>query len=342
MEDRQQVVSLGTEVQISFWKLQFAGWLLYGAAIYITFLTVTTNTASMLRLAEIKGVRTAIGFCLTSLMRYPFRRFLVGKSIGAAALAAVFCAIPMGLSWGLLEQAYLFFVRGGSANWAQFPKVALDYAMTSFAWSAAYLGGHYAIAWKQERERALESQLEAVRYQLNPHFLFNALNSIRAMIDEDAGRARTMITEFSGFLRYSLAHTAEVTAPLEREVEAVECLLAIEKIRFEDKLQVEFAIDPASRTAQVPVFALHTLVENALKHGRDTSPPPLRLRIASERKGRQLTLRVENTGSLSSKAEGTGRGLAMLEARLPKNYSFDLAENNGWVRAILTVDCGAA
>ena len=112
-----------------------------------------------------------------------------------------------------------------------------------------------------------ESQLTLLRYQLNPHFLFNTLNSIYALIDKGAAdQASTMLLNLSNFLRYSLEHGAERSVELSKEVEAANLYLTIEQIRFVDRLTVIFDIAEASKRALVPSFLLQPLIENAIKH----------------------------------------------------------------------------
>jgi LytS/YehU family sensor histidine kinase len=234
---------------------------------------------------------------------------------------------------------------------ARSPRIALDYAMTLTAWSALYLGVKNWWSWQTERENALEStaladkaRLEMLRYQLNPHFLFNALNSIRASIDEDSTRAKQMITQLSEFLRYSLLHESAKKIPLRDELEAVRNYLAIEKIRFEDKLAVEFEIQRAAEDFKVPCFLLNPLIENAIKHGLQTSPKPLKIKISARLEANdKLLLEISNTGNLQngSNQNGSGIGLKNVRERLEKlfaeNGKFELLQENGFVKARIEI-----
>jgi hypothetical protein len=195
---------------------------------------------------------------------------------------------------------------------------------------------------------AQQAQLQMLRYQLNPHFLFNALNSIRAMILEDASRARQMVTELAEFLRYSLdARDQEST--IDDELQAIDNYLAIQRIRFEERLDVKVTVDPAARQAVVPCFLIHPLVENAVKYGMLTSPMPLHVEIEVRKRPEGLSVRVSNTGRLvdaspsgSAGCDGTGTGVKNIAQRLklafPGRHAFGIEERDGWVHARMSLE----
>ena len=112
-----------------------------------------------------------------------------------------------------------------------------------------------------------EAELRALKSQINPHFLFNSLNSLRALIDEDAPRARESVTRLANMLRYSLQSGQQETVPFEDELRTVEDYLALEQIRHENRLRVRWAIAPEARPLPIPPMLLQTLVENAVKYG---------------------------------------------------------------------------
>lgn len=334
----------------TFWQVQLAGWALYLLMIYVTFLTVAAP-GTLYNLFVIKFIRTVIGFCLTCLMRGVYRRFGTDLPIQKVVALVLGCSVLFGCAWTLSEMAAAslrspaFSFAGGLPR---IPRNALDYGLTLTAWSALYFGVKYWRQWQAERENALASaaladraQLEMLRYQINPHFLFNSLNSIRASIDEDADRARRMVTQLSEFLRYALLHHGAAEVALGEEVEAVRNYLAIEKTRFEDKLEIEFDIDEAAGGLPTPSFLLNPLVENAIKHGLKSSARPLRVRVSAKVKGGALLLEVANTGSLSRAEGGTGVGLRNTRERLEKVYGgrgrLELFEEGGWVRARITL-----
>lgn len=336
----------------SFWKIQITGWLVYLVAIYITFLTVVPPE-NYISLFYVKAFRAFTGFCLTCILRQIYLRFAANFSIQSIVLLVLGCAVIFGCVWAGIEVGYYLLTSPNfnfAANAVRVPSYALDYAMTLTGWSALYFGIKNWQRWQAERDNTLEAvalanqaQLEMLRYQLNPHFLFNALNSIRASVDEDSARAKQMITQLSEFLRYSLLHESAKKIPLRDEIEAVKNYLAIEKIRFEDKLTVEFDVESAAEDFKVPCFLLNPLVENAVKHGLQTSPKPLKIKISARLDANKLLLEISNTGNLKngSSRNGGGIGLKNVRERLDKlfgeNGKFELHQENGLVKARIEI-----
>ncbi|QSX35674.1 sensor histidine kinase [Shewanella sedimentimangrovi] len=189
-------------------------------------------------------------------------------------------------------------------------------------WSLVYL------SWLASRQKELaetkrlllevayqEAQLSGLKQQLNPHFLFNTLNSIRAMIIKDQNIARTMVSSMSNLLRYSLYLGEQNTLPLSRELEIVEEYLALEKIRYGERLRAGFALDNGLMDIPVLPMSLQTLVENAIKHNIQRTERGISLTIGAQRQGQELRLWVENEGQLQSEDSG-GLGLKNIRQRL--------------------------
>lgn len=191
------------------------------------------------------------------------------------------------------------------------------------------------------------AQLEMLRYQLNPHFLFNALISIADLVQEDAKQAVRALRTLMAYLRYALQPAGLPTVPLSEEVKAVQSYLEIEKVRFEERLQISINTTPEADSYYVPGFMLQPLVENAVKYGMRTSPMPLVIAITADvNEHGVLHLEVSNTGSLiipehTTKPEGTGTGLRNIRERLqvlfPDRHEISLLEENGkvYVRIVL-------
>jgi LytS/YehU family sensor histidine kinase len=190
-------------------------------------------------------------------------------------------------------------------------------------WAAAYL----AIAMQRQRYRtevrqaqlgeALRAaELRLLKSQLNPHFLFNALNGLRSLIGDEPERARDAVTHLARMLRYSLAASDDDLVSLERELEMVDDYLALESMRLAERLTVERDIEPAARSVRVPAMLLQTLVENALKHGVATLKPGGTLRIAARVVNRELVLRVDNPRPADAVTAQTGVGLRNASERL--------------------------
>jgi LytS/YehU family sensor histidine kinase len=222
-----------------------------------------------------------------------------------------------------------------------------------FVWSLLYFGIKY---WNQsvyEHERAEKAtilaqsaQLQMLRYQLNPHFLFNSLNSIWALIDEDKRASKDMVSELSEFLRYSLVSKNFSDIPLREELNAIRHYFSIEKKRFEEKLEVDFQVDEEAAEYPVLSFLLHPLVENAIKYGMRTSKMPLRIRVEAKIIAGSLHLGVSNTGKWIEPVEkpdgtGTGTGLNNIRLRLenafPGRANFSIGQVDEWVVAKISI-----
>ncbi|MEO8172335.1 MAG: histidine kinase, partial [Sediminibacterium sp.] len=162
-----------------------------------------------------------------------------------------------------------------------------------------------------------ELELKTIKSHINPHFIFNALNSIRALVDENPERARTAITELSNILRSSMQAEKMETVPFERELNIVKDYLALEHIRFEDRLQVEYDIDEDTLDQPVPPMMLQTLVENAIKHGIGKQKSGGFIRVISDYRDNHHELVVQNTGQLNgNSANGDGFGITSTRNRL--------------------------
>lgn len=168
---------------------------------------------------------------------------------------------------------------------------------------------------------AQTSQFHALRSQLNPHFLFNCLNGLRELIDEDRNRAKQVIDLLSALLRYTLRADRVETVSLREELEAVEDYLTLEKVRFEERLRIHFDIDPRSLEAKLPPMLLQTLAENGVKHGIALLPAGGDLAIVTEVLEGNLRIEVTNTGKLSAATEGSSAvGLDNTRERLRLMY----------------------
>jgi len=191
-----------------------------------------------------------------------------------------------------------------------------------FVWISIYILWHYIeFANKEEIKKIKletiikELELKTIKSQINPHFIFNALNSIRALVDEDPQRSRKAITELSNILRSSIhSNKVEVTS-LEKELAIVQDYLALEYIRFADRLKIIYEIDPATLQNQMPPMMLQILVENAIKHGLGKQPGDCTIKIISKFEHNKLELKVMNTGLLKP-AENDGFGLQSTRERL--------------------------
>lgn len=226
---------------------------------------------------------------------------------------------------------------------------AVSYLIIVIPLAALYFLIDYWVKLEKQKKLTLqatslanEAQLKMLRYQINPHFLFNSLNTIRSMVEEDTTVARNMITELSNFFRYSLSQNG-TTDTFENEINAIKNYLAIQKIRFEEKLIVSYDIDENIYQIKIPFFIILPLVENAIKFGLETSETPLNIKIIAKAND-HLEISVHNTGRIvedSKSIDGTGTGLENTKKRLslyfPSKYSFKLYEQESWVIAHIII-----
>jgi signal transduction histidine kinase len=340
-----------------FWILQISGWFLYWASHLLTstirqgwssfqFIRFTTSSLS--------------GFLVTLFLRYLYKKTKY-RSRSILSLAAI------GFLYSLLAANVLVWVSNvfrfplwgtestlfGGFTLLDYVKKVMWWILPFVGWSALYFGIKFWQSSQLQKERTEKAnalvqsaQLQSLRYRLNPHFLFNALNSIRALIGEDKKEAKAMITELSEVLRYTLVSKNYHDVPLKNEIEAIRHYLAIEKIRYEDKLDVTFEIDPAAGDYPVLSFILFPLVENAVKHGMKTGAVPLRVFVKVEVKNGFLRMEVKNSGkwiepSDKKDNDALGTGLKNIRYRLNEEYKerhrFDISEKDGYVSAVMEI-----
>lgn len=174
----------------------------------------------------------------------------------------------------------------------------------------------------QLREQLTRAQLDALRAQLHPHFLFNTLNGIAALIRRDAAGADRMLTQLADLLRATLAYQETQEIPLREELELLERYLAIMRVRFHDRLTVRVEVGPAERDGLVPAFLLQPLVENALEHGIGAKPGAGRLEVRAAREDGRLSITItdDGPGPLGAPESALGVGLTNTRERLTRLY----------------------
>jgi hypothetical protein len=350
--------------------LNMGGWLVFGTAMMIGSLDVMPWDVIL----ATESVYVLVGFLLALVLGRVYDRLGVGPaSFGRTLAISVVGASLAGMLWNVAfyyhrqyGAATLHSLIIGAPSRLRFPREwvldgALEHCILPlFGWSLIHLGLKYNTALREQREQALravaearDAQLRMLAYQLNPHFLFNTLNSIRALINEDRQRAREMVTALSRYLRYALVERPLHTALLEEEVASVRGYLAIEQVRFEERLDARMEVEPAALRCEVPAFLLNPLVENAVKHGvAGTANAPLVLRVEARLvQPDRLRLVVENTGrwangqksgpNADEDGDGPpgGLGLANVRARLgalhPADHRIEFEEADGRVRVVV-------
>jgi len=190
-------------------------------------------------------------------------------------------------------------------------------------WSLIYFGFYQVQNYRQteiEKWRleltVKDAELKALKSQMNPHFIFNCLNSVRALTVEDPERARTVVTQLANILRYSLQSRNAATVTLEEELQIVSDYLALEAIRLEDRLKVRLSIDPDTLSVAVPTMLIQTLAENGIKYGVAARPEGGEISITSSMRDAMLQIQVTNTGRLGNVGDSTGVGLRNAVDRL--------------------------
>jgi two-component system, LytTR family, sensor kinase len=257
------------------------------------------------------------------------REFAGQATMGAALALAAACV-----------QAVINALMFGDRVHSSFEEVVyftLYWFWFYFSWTTAYLAFSYSITI-QEQERhaaelavkAQEAQVRALRYQINPHFLFNTLNAIAALIRDAPARAEEMVVQLSDFFRRSLAVNPMADLALSEEVDLQRLYLEIERTRFPDRLRFEVELDGGSAEARVPALLLQPLVENAVKHGVARSEEPTCIRIRAHMEGPVLEIVVENDARVDGPScGGEAVGLQNVAERLRSHFGQEASLSAG-------------
>jgi len=252
------------------------------------------------------------------------RLLLVPPLFAVTLQILAFVVNRAGVLLGLLE-----FPPGMPRNWLVLLVYTFNTSILLWLWLAVWGGVHMVSRWRlgeiakwKAETAARELELQVLRAQINPHFLFNALNNLRALINEDPTRAREMLSRLSNTLRHTLQHSAKERVPLADELAVVRDYIALEQLHHEERLRVDWQVDPATAGASVPPMLLQLLVENAIKHGIARTPGGGVVDIGLKRDGARLAVAVSNPGQWtpgeSGAADSTGLGLAHLRERLAR------------------------
>lgn len=212
----------------------------------------------------------------------------------------------------------------------------------TIGWMVVYLAVTSGRRYREKQLALREAELRGLEAQINPHFLFNSLNSIRGLVVENPPLAQDLITRLANILRYNLHRDAGHTVPLDSELEAASDYLALESARYEDRLRISFAIDPATLSIAVPPMLLQMLVENGIKHGIAALPSGGELLVRSALKDDMLVLQVENSGHFEEEKSRLPRlGLNNIRERLRILYAgragLELANRDGRVAATVRI-----
>ncbi|HEX8721603.1 MAG TPA: histidine kinase [Pyrinomonadaceae bacterium] len=274
-------------------------------------------------------------FVLWFARRFPFGRGRWARALPAHAAAGALVSV---LQLGAYLLALQLLLRSEGRAFASFGSwrhmVVAEFHFNILLYTALVALGHGLNHYRQKREREIaaarfeaelaQAQLEALRLRLQPHFLFNALNTISVLMLKDVGRARRTLGRLSELLRALLRHSEAHEVTLRQELEFLENYLEIERERFPDRLEVSIDVDPAVLDARVPSLILQPVVENAIKHGIAPRAEAGRIEIRAERLNGTVRVRVHDDGpGLPLNVEGrtAGRvGLSNTKERLERMY----------------------
>jgi two-component sensor histidine kinase len=275
------------------------------------------------------------------------RRWFVRHLVWAPVIAVTFVASVYAIRHGVYALAG---ERYEHAGWAQlFFYESVKLVLFASLWLCVIFGLESFGRWQRERERLLglqrhlaETQLPQLRAQLQPHFLFNALNTISSLMQVDVARADALLAELADLLRASLSAGERQTTSLREEIELLQRYARIMQARFAERVTLSWDVAPDARDAQVPAMLLQPLLENAFKHGVERSREPVAISIRAQRAGEGLRVTVRNSGStLAPTAPGRvgGIGLANCRERIALLYGerarLDVAQDGDGVIATL-------
>ncbi|MEM8772782.1 MAG: histidine kinase [Pseudomonadota bacterium] len=297
-----------------FWVLQIAGWLgffILHVSSVSTFVAGRTPQALLYSLAS-----SLVGFLTTSILARPIYHYARGQKAGFILLIAIPSTILMAVAMAAMKTKIFTYIFGpewldtrdmpfgvGNQLLLLLPDIQANLFLLG-SWAGFYFGINYYLNLRNEMERVVlsarladQAQLKMLRYQLNPHFLFNTLNAISTLVmSQDGKQADKMISQLSAFLRYSLDSDPLMKTTLAEEVRALKLYLEIEKTRFADRLQLKFDIDEDVMNAKVPSLILQPAIENAIKYAIAQMESGGKISVCARRDGDNLRMEVCDNG----------------------------------------------
>jgi two-component system, LytTR family, sensor kinase len=335
-----------------FWFNQLVGWTGYSLATFLS-ITLVENNVSWPHIGHI-SLSAVLGMLCTWPLRLLYRHTF-GLTIATRTVVALIALVALSGIWTMLRILVFAWILGVPAIWNEFHYWYFGSLSVFLSWTALYYGIKYyelltaeheiliqelALKKEEQYKRALaessarDAQLRMLRYQLNPHFLFNTLNAINSLVQlGENSKAQEMLVLLSEFLRHSLEHAGLERVSLEDELESLMLYLNIEKVRFEDRLTLEFDIAPQASQALVPGLILQPILENSMKYAVGANEDGGKVRITARVLQGQLQLEVSDTGpgmDAAKIADGRGVGLRntleRLETMYENSYSFEAVE----------------
>lgn len=323
-----------------YWTCQVVGWS-FLAAVNLLFFKLSYNTD--IKDILIHMIWIPIGIGISHAYRFMLLKFNVLR-------LNIFSQIPIVIVSCFINAVLFFILNVGITSLLGLIKYEVDIVANTSSilsttgifvfWSLIYFGFHFFDNYKRTEIQNLkleantrEIELNQLKSQLNPHFMFNSMNSIRALVDEDPRRAKVAITQLSNILRSTLMMHKNRFITLEEELGLVKDYLELEHIRYEERLSFSLDIDPATMYLQIPPMMIQTLVENSIKHGISKYPEGGSITISTKKDDRQVTIHIINTGQLkATDSHEGGFGVAnttnRLELLFGKHASFYLKNLN--------------
>jgi len=312
-----------------FWTLQIGGWLAYALSQFLGTLLYDTKYENMKGYVTVILIASVSGFLLSLELRYIYHRLWTRSPRLIIAVALLSCYL-FALVWRVIINSTYVMFTSEAMEWVmksplEFFSNAMHSTYLLLCWTGIYFGIKYYESAQQEREATLraaalaqEAQLKMLRYQLNPHFLFNTLNAISTLILDNENRtANQTVMRLSEFLRYTLDQDPMKKVTLRQEVEAMNLYLTTERLRFGERLKLEFAIEERALEALVPSLLLQPLIENAVKYAVSPSEQGGTIRVEGRARGAMLELAVadDGPGLNTGAAPGAGRGVGLRNIR---------------------------
>jgi len=326
-----------------FWTLQIAGWLGYAVVVFLAIIQPQISEPDFNSEGQFINlvVETLSGFTLSyfqwlfiqKIVHLPLKKTLLFSFISAATLGVVFNIIKLSVFKVVVYQQHW----NEAWNMLEFGGWLLFSLTTMLVWTSIFFIMLYNTKLQKEHEMLLraqtaakDAQLQMLRYQLNPHFMFNTMNAISTLIYKNENdKANEMLDKLCEFFRYSLDKHDKSKTSLRKELELLDLYLSIEKVRFAQRLQIDFDIEAQTKNCQVPNMLLQPLVENAIKYAIEPSKEGGTIRISTQKVGHKLVLLVIDSGKeIKGKSnDGFGIGISNTKARLDAMFNGDYQVN---------------
>ncbi|ASK88712.1 sensor histidine kinase YpdA [Sphingorhabdus sp. SMR4y] len=314
----------------AFWNLQSAGW---AGALILRAIGGISNGLPLGFLVPVI-ISTITGYSISLLLSVVYKNLIHRRPIVTWSSTAAILTVASAL-YAFID-AWVFLIQNPASETA-FGTLFLGSLFLGImllgAWSALYYAINFFLRVEEQNDQLLQleaqatrAQLAMLRYQLNPHFLFNTLNSISTLVLlRQTEPANAMLSRLSSFLRHTLVNEVHSRVTLAQEVETLHLYLDIEKMRFEERLRSHFDIDPAVRNALLPSLLLQPLVENAIKYAVTPQEEGADISVSAHLDGDKLRITVSDTGpgkagATTGKPESTGVGLGNIQERLNQAY----------------------